>query len=225
MDIIFYLYDEISRPASISAFLRTLDTENTKSPLYFGTKRVIYKKKEYEATYYFLFFQDIGYYVMLVVLSIDEVEKYVYFGESDDMGVWVPYDKCKFSDDKKLEVFVSVDKKNLSPTCNIRCKNFGFSNQKFSKNGATFVATRETLVDIATQSWSTSYLLGQNLKIPLYAKNPPEKGTTNFERFFSFLIRDILQRRKKIEVRCGFSTIIPSKFIESGCVSIRGQNI
>ncbi len=196
--------------SSVSVFLGLSPTEKTHRPIYYHWKEIEYKGQRWDALYYVLFYTyNPGYKVFWKILGFHEadVEKvivlydkdtkeptWVYFGaHGRGQGVWLEYNKCKFTKDGMLRAFVSPTSHAFYPKVKRYFRLCFFANDVCDEQGEQWIPSPTDFEPSENQVWTnTHYQVRPGINSPFNTPNPNEHSIKTWERILLFLpsVRD-----------------------------------
>jgi hypothetical protein len=189
----------------VSDFLGLSPTEKTNRPIYYHFKKLEYKGQKWDALYYVLFYQyNPGYKVLWKTLGFHEadVEKlivlyskdtkeptWVYFGaHGRGQGIWLEYNKCKFTENGTLKVFVSPTSHAFYPQVKRYWRLCFVANDVCDEQGEEWTPSPICFEPSENQVWSnTHYQVRPGINSPFNTPSPNEHSIKTWERILLFL--------------------------------------
>lgn len=197
----------------VSNFLGLEPSEQTQRPIYYHWKDLNYKGQTWSALFYVLFYEynpgykiagkSVGYHQgdveRVVILYATDTKRptWVYFGaHGRGQGIWLPFEKCQFTKDSELIVYVSPSSHGFYPTPRTYLRIGCFANDVCDAKGEQWKPSRVNFESSRTQVWSdTHYQVRPGINSPLNTPDPSEHSITDLERIL-FCIPFI---RKKVQ--------------------------
>lgn len=175
---------------------------------------MVYKGKEYDALFYSLFWSiNPGYKIFGKVVGFHEADVetvvilhdvdnhkpvWVHFGaHGRGQGTWLPYEKCKFTDNGHLIVHVAPESHGLYPMAKTYYRICCLANDRCRTDGEIWFPMKDDFEDARKQTWSnTHYQVRRGINSPLNVSMPGENSITFIERLFLFLPNVMKKIRK-----------------------------
>lgn len=189
----------------VSNFLGLSPSEKTNRSIYYHWKELDYNGQKWDALYYVLFYTyNPGYKVFgniagfheadvekLVVLYSKDTKQptWVYFGaHGRGQGVWVEYNKCKFTDNGELIAFVSPTSHGFYPQPKRYWRLCFVANDVCDEQGEQWKPSFKDFEPSENQVWSnTHYQVRPGINSPFNTPQPNEHSIKTWERILLFL--------------------------------------
>jgi hypothetical protein len=189
----------------VSDFLGLSPTEKTNEPIYYHWKELEYKGQTWDALYYVLFYaynpgykflwKTLGFHEadverLIVLYSKDTKEPtWVYFGaHGRGQGIWLEYNKCKFTEDGTLKVFVSPTSHAFYPQVKRYWRLCFVANDVCDEQGEQWIPSPTDFEQSENQVWSnTHYQMRPGINSPFNTPSPNEHSIKTWERILLFL--------------------------------------
>jgi hypothetical protein len=195
---------ESLKNSRVSDFISVQPSEKTERPIYSHKKNLTYKGKDWDAWFYVLFWttnpgykifgRTVGYHegdVERIVILHDkesDTPTWVYFGaHGKGQGIWREYNKCAFTNEGALIVYVSPESHGLYPKPRTYLRIAGFANDTCDAKGELWRPQPDDFEASENQTWSqTHYQVRRGINNPFRTPDPSEHSITDWERFFLF---------------------------------------
>ena len=187
---------------SISNYLATIDTEQTDRPVYYHVKDVNLWGKTWTAIYISTFYRtnpgycfgigkhDADVEKIIILMTADCLKpEWVYFSaHGNGQGTWVQWEKCMFTKDKALRIFVSPASNGHYPRPGMYMRVGGFANDVCYDGQVKWRPSENDFCNSLEQAWTRShYQVARGINTPAHPDPPPVYTVSYIERFFLFL--------------------------------------